>query len=407
MKKILKKISCFLAICVCVFSLCACGESENTEKIESEQAEYMGILGTDFSLSVFDDEPVGKSFTFNGVYWGTRSDDYGYSFSYKEHNEDGTTAVRSFFVKDATENGDFSVMNEVSYEDEVAVKITAVFDKTQVITGEESGTTQIIYYVTAKEMELIGQESSEAKDATGDYYYIGDTIMLDNGITYTLVDGGVYSEYGQTYVYLELDIENGSGQDLHVGATDAAFYADDYVLETGYPIEQGHKNFVNTSISDGRKGNGRFYAECQNYDAISRIEVEIGNVIVVLKDDSFSLDNMDVSSADLVYGTYTYDNGQDAVCTAEIGIFSEDESDYISISCIGYGGHEIISFMGTLEEGADGTYSAVSMDYQADITVDFTDGGLQVKVEDTEFDSLFSVEGFYEVESLMDWSNVG
>lgn len=377
------------------------------EKPEEKQVEYLGTLGTDFSLDIFDDEPIGKEFTFNGIYWGTRSDDYGYSFSYKEHNEDGSISVRSFFVKDDTEDEAFTVLDEASYEDEIVVKITATFDKTQVIVGEESDTTKIIYYVTAREMQIMEQASSEAKHATGDYYYIGDTIMLDNGITYTIVDGGIYSEYSQTYVYIELDIENGSGQDMHVGATDAAFYADDYVLETGYPIEQGHKNFVNMTVSDGRKGNGRFYAECPNYDGISRIEVEIGNVIVVLKEDTFIAEEVNENSFGLPYGIYLYDNGQDAVCTAEIGVFSDDGSDYISISCMGYGDHEIISFMGTLEEASDGVYSASAMDYQADITVSYVDGGLQVNVEDTEFDTLFSIEGFYELDSLMDWSNAG
>lgn len=313
--------------------------------------EMLGILGKDCSLSVFDSQPKGKKFIFTGIFWSVRYDKYGYNFSYKQLNADGSLTNQEFFVKDDTDNLALKALDDVSYEDEVAVKMTVVFDKTEIFVGNDSGSTQVIYYVTAKEAEILEADSPEAKEARGNYRHIGDKVALNNGVTYTVTDGGLYTENAGTesarpYVYVEVDIDNQSGEDIFVDVSDAIFYADDYVLDTGFPSAQDANNIINMTISDKRRGRGRFYAECFNYNDASRIEVEIGNTIIIIKDiredisDSSEIqNNRNLLSNSINYGTYSYDNGVDAVCNAEVGIYTDEkDEDYIKIECWGYGG---------------------------------------------------------------------
>jgi hypothetical protein len=424
-KNILRKLTTGAVVLCLGISICACGSSQegqqketsttetvdlsSEESVETSVGKELGTLGEDFSIDDID-EQVGNSFTFTGIFWSTRKDSYGYQFSYKVHQDSGATASYAFWVKDETEGSVLSALDDVSYKDEVAVQMTAIFDKTVIFTVNESGSSQVIYCVTVKEAEILDRDSEEAREASGDYYTIGDTIALSNGVVYTITEGGLYTEYSGTdferrYAFIELDIDNQSEEDITVNASDALFYGDDYVLDTGFPSEQDNTNFMGMTISAGRKGNGRFYSECSDYNSISRIEVELGDVIIVVKDgledtafrsdeDSAEGEIIPISMTD---GQYEFDNGSSAVSTAEVG-FSPEFGNYIFIDCWGYGDHELVYFEGSLEENDDGTYYAYCEDFEASITVTFVTGGLYVTLYSSDNDEMYLIDGYYTMQ---------
>lgn len=393
------------------------------EKESAPQADFLGVLGEDFSLSVFSDEPSGKQFVFTAVFWSTRNDSYGYEFTYKQKNDDGTLTGQSFKVKDATADKVLSALDDVSYEEQAVVKMTAVFDKTEIISYSKG--TQITYYVTAEEAEILDKDSYAAEKATGNYYYIGDTVQLNNGITYTITDGGLYREYTKDFVFIELDVENQSGSDLTIYNSDVHFYADDYALTTGFPTMNDNNKFSGVTISDGRKGSGRLYAECSDYNNITRIEAEIGDIVIVIKDSGklegdlhttgSQAENIPIEiegerveiSNTVPYGTYLYDDGENVTCEAEVGFATDSGYDYISVDCWGYGGHEIIYFVGYLSLDGSGNYYAESEEYKGIIQIVPSENGFELKVIDTEIESLYMLEGSYELDNLLDLNEVG
>lgn len=111
------------------------------------------MLGEDCSLDSLNEENEGATITFTATFWSTRDDSYGYSvIYYPEDEEYGTT----FYVKDSTDDKVLSALDDASYEDEIELTITGTYDKTTTFTGSESGSTQTIYYVTAKEAQILG-----------------------------------------------------------------------------------------------------------------------------------------------------------------------------------------------------------------------------------------------------------
>ena len=127
-------------------------------------------------------------------------------------------------------------------------------------------------------------------DEKENFYGIGDTINFSSGANLTILDVGTYTEsfsdaMGFIYVYVEVDIENTSNEELTTSASDVAFYADDYRLETGFPSAVTD-NITSVTISPGRKARGRYYAEISDYDNVTSVEAEFGNAIVVVKDIS-------------------------------------------------------------------------------------------------------------------------
>lgn len=283
-RKLIKRMIVIMSITIFIItSICSCGSS-NTPSDVSGEIESIGMLGTDCFIDNLNNELKGKQITVCATFWSKRGDSYSYLFTYKEQQEDGSVRVANICVKDDTSDSSLTILDNVSYKDEIAVKITGMFDRIEY--KKVNNETATFCYITASDTEILESDSIEAKSATGKYYYLGNTIPFANGVTYTVVDVGKYTDVTNTYVYVEMDVNNNSDEEIIINANDAQFYGDDYSLDTGFP--QNANNFLNTVVSKGRKACGRFYAECPNYDNYSKIEVELGDAIIVIKENSFS-----------------------------------------------------------------------------------------------------------------------
>lgn len=114
-----------------------------------------------------------------------------------------------------------------------------------------------------------------------------------------------------------------------------------------------------------------------------------------------------ISSVPITYGTYSYDNGTDAINEASVGFYTDSGEDYVFIDCWGYGGHELIFFEGILEEKDDGSYYAYSEEFETGIVVTFVDSGLYVEILDSNMSSMYYLEGFYVLGSSLNLDEVG
>ena len=107
------------------------------------------------------------------------------------------------------------------------------------------------------------------------------------------------------------------------------------------------------------------------------------------------------------YGSYT-NSTESGICYAEVGIATGFPSgDYIQFSLMGYGGHEQVSFYGMLEGNSNGTYTAYDEIFEATIQVEFSSYGMEVVVENALYSDMYQIEGFYDVESLLNLNEVG
>ena len=299
-KNMVKKLKVSALAITGAACICACGSRESSAQPDSEEAiadisddkasktteeeKWDVVLGEDCFLDDFSKESVGKKFIFTGTFWSTRKDDYGYSFSYKEHNEDGTITRREFFVKDDTEDQILAALEDVSYKDRTAVKMYAVYDKTVVMRYESSESEHAVCYVTVKDAEILDPDSQEAKQAVGNYYSAGDTIQYTSGQVITIVNTGKYTDRSNIYAYVEVDVENRGESDITLDNFDGIFYGDDYLLAPGYPTDSEAEPLLGAVIAPGRKNHGKMYAKCPDYDSLTRIEMELDDCVVVVKD---------------------------------------------------------------------------------------------------------------------------
>ena len=107
------------------------------------------------------------------------------------------------------------------------------------------------------------------------------------------------------------------------------------------------------------------------------------------------------------YGSYI-NSKESGFCSAEVGIAtSVPGGDYIQVSFMQFDGYELVSFYGMLEENPDGTYTAYDEINEATIRVNFSWDGMEVVVEDALYSDMYRIEGFYEVESFLNFNEVG
>lgn len=142
--------------------------------------------------------------------------------------------------------------------------------------------------VSENEEESVSQTEAAPADAENgstdekNYFHIGDTIEFANDVSFTLVQAGKSSDGIDTYVYLEVEIDNESGEEYQVSLSDITFYGDDYALETVYT---GDEDIVDKVTGNGRKAKGYFYAKCPNYDYTTDIQAELGDAIIIIKSE--------------------------------------------------------------------------------------------------------------------------
>lgn len=141
-----------------------------------------------------------------------------------------------------------------------------------------------------------GEKNKSAKEKK--YFYIGDTIEFSNSVSFKLLEAGRATDDINTYVYLEVEIDNESGENYQVSLSDIAFYADDYTLETVYT---GDEDIVDKVTGSGRKAKGYFYAKCPDYDTATDIQAELGNAIIIIKDKDTQTVSHDLGESEKDY----------------------------------------------------------------------------------------------------------
>ncbi len=422
-----------MVLCL-MFCVTACGSSTatdgaGTDSGTEESVVTLGVLGTDFTMSELVDSEKGSIFTAKATYWSTRKDSYGYLFICKAQGTDGTTYTANIYAKDATDGETMAVLEEYSYSDGQVVQLTGTYDKTEFVT---SGSSQITaFYMTVSEFTLLDETDTdvdadveadvdadvdtdvdtEAQQSSTHYYYVGDTVTLDTGVSYTITAAGKYTDnQNLNYAYIELDILNESGEDIVISSSEVTFYGDNYRLDSGTPSGIYDKISYET-ISNGRQLSGRFYALCNDYDSLSVIEAEVGSVVVVIKDESTTTEQSEsstLSSEFSIYGTYEYDDGENGIMTAEIFVTTDDdESDYIYIEGLSYGDRYIASTEGYLEMMTEDTYHVVDAYGECELTLVFDEDGIYVTVEGASYEDLEILSGYYTKTGEIDWSQVG
>lgn len=170
---------------------------------------------------------------------------------------------------------------------------------------------------TGEEADIDTDNPTEnGNQAVSQEYRAGDVIELvtDNGGRFelTITDWGTsYEEYAQeTQLYVEYDITNTGTTTLQLGNVMFDVYADNYAV--GQTIF-GKDNVTVEEVSAGRSLRGRLYAEMDPSQA-EVIELEIGDVVIVLKDGTVQGDGDD-GVQDYGDGDYDYNNYLDVVGT--------------------------------------------------------------------------------------------
>lgn len=130
-----------------------------------------------------------------------------------------------------------------------------------------------------------------------------------------------------------------------------------------------------------------------------------------LTEEEISDSNQELNSDEVanIYGTYSVDNGIDANLEAEVGFYTGDCSDYIQLGALSYGGRYLAEFEGILTHIDGNTYQAIENygDINVILEITFDEVGMQVKVLASEFEEIYTLEGYYQKISELDFNEVG
>ena len=260
-------------------------EEEKVEENVSENiAETTGKLGTDLSIMDLTDKEVGNYYTFVATFWSDGvSGSYKYAFSYYEKGQEYAKAMH---IKDNTDNSTLAFLKNYTYKDEINVQFTAKFD------GIKELDQQDIYKFTAISATQVdineAKEEKEEKEVVNDgRYHVGDTITYTNGLKVTILDAGIYEDAWDKFVYVEVEVENAGKEVMEFGNPSVDFYGDDFKINEGNSVPLPYDDFgYGEEIAPGRKASGRCYELCNNYDNYSVVEAQIGDAIIVVKDNS-------------------------------------------------------------------------------------------------------------------------
>lgn len=156
-------------------------------------------------------------------------------------------------------------------------------------------------------------EDGETENNGDARYYVGETVAFktSNGgkFNITLTDWGkVKGLSGDPITYIKYMIENIGSETVTVGNELFDLYADDYSVDTAFPVaaDEVGDEVYGRDLSAGRKLESVIYMEI-NPDNVTVIEVECGDAVFVLKDESTangstvmldgnSLDNVSIPS---------------------------------------------------------------------------------------------------------------
>ena len=111
-----------------------------------------------------------------------------------------------------------------------------------------------------------------------------------------------------------------------------------------------------------------------------------------------------------IYGSYYADNGVDATLYADVGVYTDNGRDYISLTAMSYGDRYLAEFSGILNEVEDNVYRAMDDTGLAVIRVEFEPYGMTVTLEQMETEDYYDfryLEGYYRKTEELNWDEVG
>lgn len=123
--------------------------------------------------------------------------------------------------------------------------------------------------------------------------------------------------------------------------------------------------------------------------------------------DNASENNESINEAVDIYGVYSYDNGTDAVIRAEVGVYTDDDNTYLSMSALSYGDRYLAYFDGILEPVEANTYRATDENFGTQLMVTFDVSGMLIEVTYMELEECGVFDGYYEKESDINLDEVG
>ena len=111
-----------------------------------------------------------------------------------------------------------------------------------------------------------------------------------------------------------------------------------------------------------------------------------------------------------IYGSYYADNGVDATLYADVGVYTDDGRDYISLTAMSYGDRYLAEFSGILNEVEENVYRAMDDTGLAVIRVEFEPYGMVVTLEQMETEDYYDfryLEGYYRKTEELNFDEVG
>lgn len=111
-----------------------------------------------------------------------------------------------------------------------------------------------------------------------------------------------------------------------------------------------------------------------------------------------------------IYGSYFADNGVDATLNAEVGVYTDSGSDYISLAALSYGDRYLAEFTGILYNVDGNVYRSMDDSGLAVIRVEFFEDGMQVTLEQMETEDYYDfryLEGYYQKTEELNFDEVG
>lgn len=390
--------------------LVGCGDNSSEEdtstdvaKVEDvnivEEAEYVGVFGKDVFYNNIGDY-VGCEFDITMIY-GAQDVDGKYVFSATEKTAEGSM-VGTFRVEDDTEEPVLDELKNYSATDHLAVEMRIVLNEVMYYESDGSDETMIEYEVGAKEATFLPLDSAEAKSARNGYFAAGNMINFKSGLSIYIVDTGSTNKGGINCAYVEIEATNNETESVSLPNPD--FYGDNYVLDRAFFPDVDNINGI--SLAPGRKVRGFYYADLGNGDC-SVVEAELFDAIVMIP-YSTPVTDIETETA-TIYGTYTYDNGVDAIVDGEVGFYTDSEEDYIYLAALYYdSNHYSAEVQGTLQPVSGNTfYVKDEITGSVELEVTFMDGGMEVTINNAESDEYNVLEGHYELTSELSLDEVG
>lgn len=247
-------------------------------------------------------------------------------------------------------------------------------------------------------VELMDEGPSiQEKDSS--HFYIGDTINYESGTVVTITDVGIIpsNHYDVPVLWMDMEIDNQSGETDTWYSQEFSVYVDDYQVETSPVSIDANDDFdpFETSINPGRKAKFKFTSKLpSDYDSAGKIEIECpGSAKTILvKDNGVYLYGREepVASGNNGWDANEFDSSwyRDYVSPSDRVLrITPDEfggsNGFVVVDDFEY-------IIGTITDGKGILYLPISDDDVEAGTILFALGGVQIKVY-----SHSEVDGFY------------